>query len=61
MLFHQESGSATLSKALPEKVGKLVDRALTKAWNLDDESDMSIVRNMLKWGNFLSVWKFYSK
>jgi len=45
---------------MPDKIGKLVDQALNKAWDPKEEDPKTIVRNMVKWGNFLSVWKFYS-
>ena len=57
----QETGSSTLENALPGKVGRLVDVALNKVWSTTDESEMSIVKNMVKWQNFLSVWRFYRK
>lgn len=41
------------------KITKLVDQAVNKAWDTDDERPMTIVKNMLKWGNFFSVWSFY--
>ena len=59
--FIKESGASHLTQALPEKVGRLVDLALNKVWNTAEETDMSIVKNMVKWQNFLSVWKFYRK
>ena len=43
------------------KIGKLVNQALNKAWEAENEETMDIVKNMVKWGNFVSVWKFYSK
>lgn len=46
---------------MKNQIGKLVDQALNKMWNMKDESPLVIVKNMVKWGNFLSVWNFYSK
>ena len=54
---HHLSGTGRLTS----KIGKLVDQALTKAWTVAGNSSMTIVRNMVKWGNFLPVWKFYSE
>ena len=50
-----------MTGATTSKVTKLVDQALNKAWDTEDERHMTIIRNMLKWGNFLSVWSFYGK
>lgn len=59
MCFEQGGSSAQLSKAMPDKVGRLVDQALTKAWKVENIETMEIVKNMVILGNFLSVWKFY--
>ena len=50
-----------MAGATTNKVTKLVDQALNKAWDNEDERHMTIIRNMLKWGNFLSVWSFYGE
>ena len=46
-------------KMKPEKIGKLVDRALKQAWNFEDDRNIFILENVVKWGNFLPVWRFY--
>jgi len=47
---------------MPAKIGHLVDRALSRAWDSDkDETPLAIVKKMIKWGNFISVWRFCSK
>jgi len=50
---------AYTASAVPEKIGKLVNRALTSSWDEKDETSMGIVRNVVNWGSFLSVWKFF--
>jgi len=62
LLWFQVGDASHLSRAMPAKIGQLVDRALFTAWHNDkDETPLAIVKEMIKWGNFISVWRFYSK
>ncbi|XP_067936897.1 E3 ubiquitin-protein ligase rnf213-alpha-like [Watersipora subatra] len=41
------------------KLGKLVDAAVSRKWKFDDSNNMATVRNIIEWGSFLSLWKFF--
>lgn len=58
---YKNGSGARLSQGMPAKVGKLVNQALTKAWTVENADTMEIVKNMVKFGNFVSVWKFFGK
>ncbi|XP_067936896.1 E3 ubiquitin-protein ligase RNF213-like [Watersipora subatra] len=49
------------SSGNPSKMAKLVDAAISKRWHLDDSNNMAIVRQIMKWENFQSLWKFFKR
>lgn len=57
----QAGSSSYLADALPAKVGKLVNQALTKAWVVENVGQIAIVQNMVTVGNFVAVWNFFRK
>lgn len=57
----QGGSTAHLSGAMPIKVGKLINQALTKGWEVENVSAIDIVKNMVTLGNFVAVWNFYRK
>jgi len=48
-------------KALTPKIGKLVNQAVSKKWDSVNEDSISIVKNIVKWGNFVALCRLFSE